>query len=132
MKSIPFSVPEVYEGLAETDGLARFDGTALWLEYQTKDAIVGLLKSGVKQVALRPTDLESVALKHRMFRSYLTLRARSLAAVEQLPGTRGPEIKLRFKRQYRPELNDIASALSVAISEAMLARLEDESDWLDR
>ena len=88
----------------------------------------GLLKSDVEQVSLRTGDLESVGFKHRMLHSYLTLRARSLGAVEEFPSRRGAEVELRFKRQYRLEVEEISSALALAISEAWLASLE--ADWL--
>jgi len=123
MKRIPFSW-DVYEGFAEADGLAHYDGETLWFEFQTKDSLIGLLKSDVVQVSLRVGDLESVGLKHRMLHSYLTLRARSLGAVEEFPSRREAEVELRFKRQYRLEVEELSSALALAISEAWLARLE--------
>lgn len=131
MTSIPFSLPKVYEGFAKAEGVARYENKTIFLEFRTKDTFVGLVKSDVKQVALRAGDLESVSLKHRMLRSHLTLRARSLEAVEQFPGRRGAEIELRFKRQYRAEVENISSRLALAISEARLARLDDETNWID-
>lgn len=130
VKRIPFSLTKVYEGFAETEGLAHFDGETLYLEFRTKDSFVGLLKSDVKQVPLRIGDLEFVSLKHRMFHSRLTLRAQSLGAVEPFPNRRGSEVMLRFKRSYRAEVEEIASAMVLAISEARLACIE-ETDWLD-
>ena len=131
MKNIPFSLPKVYEGFAKAEGVAHYDGDSFWLEFQIRDGLMGLLKSEVKQVPLLAEDLEAVHLKHRMFRSHLTLRARSLEAVEILPGCRGAEVRLRFERQYRAEVEEILSGLALAISEARLSRLYDEDGLLD-
>lgn len=129
MKNIPFSLKKVYEGLAKTEGLLRYENDTVWLEFQTKDSFFGLIKSEIKKVPMHAKDLESAALKHRMRRSYLTLRSTSLSALEQLPNRDGAEVVFEFKRQYRDELDQMMPALLLAISEAKIARLDDAGMW---
>ncbi len=129
MKSIPFSLKKVYEGFAETQGIVRYEDEIIWLEFQTKDSFIGLIKSDVQEVSLPANDLETVVAKHKMFRSDLTLRARSLQALEQFPNRKGAEVVLQFKRQYRDDVKELTSALLLAISEAKLTRLEDKGHW---
>lgn len=44
MHTVPFSISDAYEGLADVDGLARFEADVLTLEFQTKDAFFGIIK----------------------------------------------------------------------------------------
>ena len=74
MHSVPFSISDAYEGLADVDGLVRFDADVLTLEFQTKDAFFGLIKSNVQNVQLSLTDLASVHFAKKMLRATLTLR----------------------------------------------------------
>lgn len=131
MHTLPFKLTDVYGGFAEAEGLARYEGQTLWLELQTKDAFFGVLQSGVKKVSLSVADLDEVQLKHRPFRSYLTLRARSMDALDPIPGTTGAELKLIFVRKHRQAVASLHSSLALAISEAKLARLDDETDPLE-
>ena len=131
MQTLPFKLTDVYGGFAEAEGLARYEGETLWLELQTKDAFFGVLQSGVKKISLRVADLDEVQLKHRPFRSYLTLRARTMETMSPVPGTTGAELKLVFLRKHREAVASLHSSLALAISEAKLARLDDGSDPLD-
>lgn len=131
MNSIPFSFTNVYEGLAEAEGLARFEDDTLWLEFQTKDSFIGLIKSEIKRIPLRAADLDSAKLKHKLMYSYLSLRASSLGALEQFPNRKGAEVELSFKRKYRDEVESLVSAILLSISEAKLTRLDNQSKLLD-
>lgn len=130
MYTLPFKLTEVYGGFAEAEGLVRYESETLWLELQTKDAFFGVLQSGVKKITLRAADLDAVQLKRRPFSARLTLRARSLEALEEIPGTTGAEITLVFPRRHREAAASLCSSLALAISEARLARLDEDSDQL--
>lgn len=132
MYTLPFKLTEVYGGFAEAEGLLRYENETLWIELQTKDAFFGVLQSGVKKVTLRAADLDAVQLKHRPFRSYLTLCARTMEALISIPGTTGAELKLVFLRKHREGVANLHSSLALAISEARLARLDSHDDWPDR
>ena len=131
MHSVPFSISDAYEGLADVDGLARFDADVLTLEFQTKDAFFGLIKSNVQHVQLSLTDLASVHFAKKMLRATLTLRVHSLALVEKIPGVSRGEIKLRFARKHRDEAHALASQLQLRLSEHKLERMDDEMRKLD-
>ena len=46
MDSIPVRFPEIYEGFADAEGVLRISSDALTLEFQVKDNILGVMKSG--------------------------------------------------------------------------------------
>lgn len=131
MHTIPFSISDAYEGLADVDGLARFEADVLTLEFETKDAFFGIVKSGVKTVEIPLGDLASVAFKKSMIRATLRLRVRSMALIEDLPGTKGGEFKLRFARKYRNEAQALSSSLQLRLSERKLALMDEEMRKLE-
>ena len=47
MSSVPFTVPRLYGGLAECQGLLRAEGDSLVLEYQVQDRFWGLFRRNV-------------------------------------------------------------------------------------
>ena len=126
MHTIPFSISDAYEGLADVDGLARFEADVLTLEFETKDAFFGVIKSGVKAVEIPLADLVSVTFKKNMIRATLKLRVRSMTLIEDLPGTNGGEFRLRFARKYRAEAQALSTSLNLRLSERKLALMDEE------
>ncbi len=55
MSALPVSLGSPYGGLAVCDGLMRLEEQALVLEYQSKDAVLGILKSDVRERGSRTT-----------------------------------------------------------------------------
>ncbi|MGE3802090.1 MAG: hypothetical protein AB7H80_13805 [Candidatus Kapaibacterium sp.] len=122
--SIPFSFPETYGGLAETDGIARFDGQHLTLEFQVRDAVFGVVKSEVKEILLPVEEIASVHYKRGRFSGRLSIRSHKI--VQEIPVQKGGEFILSFKRRHRDEGEEFASILQLRVSEAKLKRLEEE------
>ena len=131
MHTVPFSISDAYEGLAEVGGLARFEADVLTLEFQTQDAFFGLVKSGVQEVPITLPDLVSVHFSKNMFRATIHLRVRSMALFEKIPGANRGEVKLRFARKYRDEAHALASRLQLRLSERRLEQMDDEIRKLD-
>ncbi len=131
MYTLPFSISDAYEGLADVDGLARFENDLLTLEFETKDAFFGIVKSGVQTIEIALSDLASVTFKKSMIRATLKLQVRSMALLEDLPGTKGGEVKLRFARKYRDEAQSLSSSLQLRLSERKLALMDEEMRRLE-
>lgn len=131
MHTIPFSISDAYEGLADVEGLARFEADVLTLEFEAKDAFFGVLKSGVKEVRLALNDLVSVDFSKKMFRATLTLRVRSMKLLEEVPGSKRAELKLRFSRKHRDDAHTLASQLQLRLSERKLELMDDEMRRLE-
>jgi hypothetical protein len=126
MQSIPFSIPNVYEGFAETEGLIRFEKDVLILEYQTKDSIVGVLKSGLKEVRIPLSELDSINFEKKLFKTQLTVRARKMSTFADIPANKQGEATLRFIRKNRDAAEELASNLALRISEYKLQQLDHE------
>ena len=67
MSTLPFQIPSLYSDLAYADGLLSIEGETLALEIQTKDSIIGLLKSNVKEIHIPIADLADVTFKSKWF-----------------------------------------------------------------
>jgi hypothetical protein len=127
MESLPFSIADVYEGLAEVEGTARCEGEVLILEFQTHDSLVGLLKSTVKILHLPLHALAAIHFQPRRFTTVVTLRVHSMRLVQDLPGSRQGEVRLRVARKHRKVAQAFVTELELKRAEQQLRRLDDEA-----
>ena len=127
MESLPFSIADVYEGLAEVAGTARCEGDVLILEFQTHDSLIGLLTSKVKTIHLPLHALAAIHFQHKLFTAFVTLRVHSMHWVQDLPGTCQAEVRLRVARKYRKVAQAFVSELELRCAEHQLRRLDDEA-----
>ncbi len=130
MSSIPFSIPDVMEGFAETEGLARLEKEALILEFQTKDSIIGLIKSAVKEVRISFSEIESIKFEKKIFKTQLIVNARSMSTFSNVPGNKQGVVTLRFRKKNKDEAEHFASSLDLQLSEYKLKQLDQEMDNL--
>ncbi len=130
MSVIPFSLDDVYEGFAECEGIARFENDVLVLEFQTRDAFIGVVKSAATHVELPLDAIGDVSVEKRFWKTHLVIRATRLDAIESIPTSRRGEVKLRIKGEHRELAHDLASEISLRLGERRLAKLEEERNRL--
>jgi hypothetical protein len=121
--TVPFKIESFALGLAESHGLLRIEDGSLLFEYQTKDGILGLIKTAVKIVRIQIADLTDVGLDKSMFSTRLILRARSMMALKGLPGTESDEAVLTIRRSDRQRASALISELDLLISQNKLAAI---------
>ncbi|MEL6446028.1 MAG: hypothetical protein AAFQ86_17495 [Bacteroidota bacterium] len=111
--SIPFTLPNVYDGLAEGHGLMRVErdaaGDVLVMEVQL--AWLGLVKQAPRVVAVPLRDLTEVRFKRGAFKDTLFLRPAHLDLLAELPGKHKERVKLKIKKQYREDVYDLLDEL---------------------
>jgi hypothetical protein len=125
---LPFSIPGTYQGFAAVAGLATLDGDALVLEFEVKDAVLGLLRSGVEVVRLPVDDLASVSLDQSWLHADLVVRARSMRSVHELPGSRQGQVSLRIARRDRATAEEFTATLLRRIADKRRERLSSGLD----
>jgi len=109
MKSLPFSIPHLFWGFGECHGLLRDEGTHLCLEYQVK---IGAFRTRPKTVRVPIKELETVELQKGWFgNTTVTLRASSLQAIGQVPGSRQGKLELRIDGKDKKLAEEIVSGL---------------------
>ena len=126
--SFAFSIRDVHHGFAEVAGLARASKYGLILEFETK--YLGLLKSGVKEVGVSISEIESVNLKEGWLRTQVVVKARSLRTLTEIPGSHQGQIKLRIPRKEKEIAKQAASMLMLHISEKEIDKLKQEAHQL--
>ena len=125
---LPFSIPGTYQGLAAVAGLATLDGEALVLEFEVKDAVLGLLRSGVEVVRLPVDELVSASLDKSWLHTDLVIEARSMRSMSELPGSRQGQVSLRIARRDRATAEAFSATLLRRIAEKRRQRLSSGLD----
>ena len=106
MNSVPFTLSELYGGLATCEGLLRDEGKEIALEFQIKDAVAGFIKSGVREVRVPLKDLVSVTLtKGWLGTSWLgvkiVIQTARMELLKDVPGASQGRIELHIARKDR-------------------------------
>lgn len=120
MYSVPFNFTTNH---AQVDGILRVDADDLVFEFQSKDAYIGLFKTGVKEIRVSMGDLSDVVLHRGWFFTRLRIQARTLRAVADLPGNSEGTVVLGIRRRHRQAAAMLAAELSRMQAEAMLAQI---------
>ena len=121
---IPFSFPDVYQGLASGGGIVTATTAGLTLEYQVKDGFFGVIKSGVHKVAIPIGELHYVGLKQGWFRNRLLIKVRNLTTLADVPGSDMGKLELCVARADKRAAQALVSVLTLTLSERQLAELE--------
>ena len=117
---VPFTIDKVYGGLARADGILRFDGRALTLEFQVKDDVVGYMASGVKTVTVPLSEVVSLDWIPGWFgrKTTLELRTDKLHTLRDVPRSEHGIVRLRIARSDVPSAQQMADAVQRTISPA--------------
>ena len=130
MDSIPVKFPEIYEGFADAEGVLRISSDALTLEYQVKDDLIGVVKSGVSTAVIPFDHIDEVDFRSNFLRTSLNIRVNSIQIVGDVPGAKQGKIILKIPRRYKKEAAEIAHEASIRSSQSKLDRLEGDVDAL--
>jgi hypothetical protein len=120
MESVPFTLSGVYADLAHVQGVARLDGDDLVLEFRMTDNFVGVFQSALKELRIPLDEIEEVHFRRRFFSGVLTIRARSMRALDAVPGVNDCELGLNCKRRHRNEAQQLATAVTLQLARRLL------------
>lgn len=123
-RAVPFEIPEVSYGFQEAKGLLKLTKEGIELEFEVKDAILGFMSSGIKNVTIPYSKLESITYKKGWIGAKAILEGTSMRVFDDIPGTDVANCTLKFKRKHRDEAEKLISKARVALSEYRLDQLE--------
>lgn len=123
--SLPFTFTQVYQGFGEDGGVLRATPEGLTLEFEVKEALLGLLKSGVKEISIPMREIASVTLKKGWFRTRLIIRATHLKTLREVEGNQGAEITLRVSRKDRALADELVAMLNLRLCAQDLKKMEE-------
>lgn len=122
---VPFTIPSIGMGLQAMSGIIHAQGDTLRIEYEVKDGLVGLFRSGPKELSLPVARLAGVSFRRSLLRAKLEIRTRSLKDLAGIPGSEAGSILLNINRRDRSMAERLASTVSLRISEYNLSISED-------
>ena len=86
-------------GMTETSGMIRLEEGKLVLEYQTIDALLGLVKSSVKSVDIPLGNLTSVRVDQKLWNADLILQGKTMGTLGSIPGASRGQLRVKLNRQ---------------------------------
>ena len=122
--SIPFKIDDVYHGFAECNGMLHIHEEGFIFEYETKDAIFNIIKSGIKRIKLRFTDIRNIEFKKKFFSTKLIITSYRLDIISQIPGYKNNRLELIIHKQDRDEARELTMRANLFIAEARLKSIE--------
>jgi hypothetical protein len=125
MTSIPFKIPV---GL-EAQGIIRFEPPTVILEIVMWEWRT--LSKRMKEYVIPLQELTDIRLKDSLFRLQLELQLRSIKGYGEIPAATPGIIRLHFPFRHRTEVRELASAMSLRLSEYRLDQWEQEIQRTD-
>lgn len=122
--SIPFSIEGVNSGFTAVYGLAKIEGQSIILEFQSSDAIIGVVKSGLKTVTLPFSAIRKMEFKKGWFTTKITIQTKSMADLKDVPGAKSGSVELSIKKAHRKEAVELNSHFQLEFSEYQLQLLD--------
>lgn len=128
MRALPFYDDEQNGGFMMLEGILRVEKGKINIEYQKKDAVIEVVKSGVKEVSIDLKDIDLMEYKKKLFGARLILHAKRATVFEDFPGNELLTRTLKVKRKNREIAANIASNINLYLSEQKLKELDGESE----
>ena len=126
-KSLAVST-EAWGGFGTLSGMLVLDNGQLTLEYQTADAILGLLRSGVKRIALPLAHLRAIEVRSGFFwlMPKLELQFSQISHEIMMGGETAGEIRFSVRFTHRQQMRKFADALRHNRASMLHTQMEDE------
>ncbi len=123
--SVVFQIDGVNNGFTEVSGLLKLGHRKLILEFQAADAILGVIKSDLKEVEVPFESIRKFDLKKGWFSTRLTIQTKSMSDLKDVPGAKSGAVVLRVKKKDREDALALNSRLLLELSEYRLELLDE-------
>lgn len=121
---------DAYAGLGEVQGIARLEAEGLLLQYQMRDAVLGVLRTQTQTTLIPARTI--VGCDYRAgflwLMPWIDLRVSDLAAVENIPSREGGRLRLRFAFAERRAGRELVTGINARRAEFRLSHFETELD----
>ena len=108
---LPFAVPNLFGGLAESKGLAKATASELAFEFVVKDNVLKVFKSAIREIRIPQSEIDLIRLERGWFRDKLRIRVRSIKWFSNLPGCHDGEVTLHLAKRDREQTVDFVRLL---------------------
>ena len=86
-------------GLVTSEGMVSIEEGKLVVEHHKLDAVMGVIKSGVKRNEVAFTDIVSMRIEPKFWSSHLVIRGRNMQALNGMPGLTAGTVSLPLNRR---------------------------------
>jgi hypothetical protein len=124
---------DTHRGFGEMKGVLRFQGTRLSLQHQTRDTVLGVLKSRTTE---SPIPLERIVeVRYRWFawwawRPTFEVLLNDLNDTSGIPGADGTRLRFALRWGDRHSARKLADALDAALADYRYLRFRAEIDQM--
>lgn len=127
MYTLPFEYDDdASYGLRAVTGVLNYDGKTVHIEYQSKDAIVGVVKGDVQDLNIPIEKIREVLVKKKWFSRVLIFKVDSLRTLEGMPGVKLNTLEMKIKKEDFSLAQNLASSINLMRSEMRLNELRDD------
>lgn len=124
--SVSFRITGVNGGFTEVSGLLTLEDKALKIEVESADAIVGILRSDVKEFTLGFDRIRKVSYSSGFLRSAkFLIQTVSMSDLTAIPGAKLGQLTLHIRRNDRADAEALNSAFQLSFSEYRLNQLDE-------
>jgi serine/threonine protein kinase len=113
--SVPFTIEDIFAGLAQLSGILHFDGQTLRAEWQVSDAVLNTFTGNVKTITIPVDQIASAKVVNGFWSTRLELVARSIATFGDLRCNTPGKLALKIARSDRPIAETCATKLQQSI-----------------
>lgn len=124
MSRIAFRIPSVYSDLGEGDGVINLENDQITIEYQIKDAFIGVLKSNIQKVIVPLLDIHDIVFQPKLINSKLILSTKEMATLANIPGSEKGELKLNIARADKEDAKKFVDDVMFRVSELRLKQMD--------
>jgi len=121
---LPFTIANNDNFLMEISGIVRLEGLNIHIEYQSKDTILGVVKTGVHEVEVPLQQVQAIYFKKGFFTRSLYIQAKQMRIFGDVPGSKQGGLELKIKRADGKTAEYLASAANLRLSEIRLSSYE--------
>ena len=114
-----------WAGLASNSGLLRLEAETLILEFETKDDVVQMLKSGVKRVAVPLAEVDACRWKPGWFGGKIELSVRSMSVLTGIAGASQGRVALGVARKDRDKALGLVSNVELSLAHRVVRAAEE-------
>ena len=123
--SVPVTLEYSWGGFASNSGLLRLDGNALVLEFETKDGVLEVLKSGVQRVAVPLTEVDACRWKPGWFGGKIELSVRSMSLLNGIAGAAQGSVMFGVSRKNRDKACGFVANVELALAHRVVRAAEE-------
>ena len=111
MTVVPFELDQTYGGLAETHGLVSSTDAHLNVQFQSRDAVVGVIKSDINQLKIPLQEIASIGLRKSWLGlvNELEIQVSNMQSVAAIPGMTQGRLVLSIARRDREAAEALVS-----------------------